>query len=115
MNLISLASHFPWHMKVAKVDNLARGTQAPAKNREHEEPVELGLCVRLRIAKRDCSEELHWKRSSPQTHILRAALSAPNHKSQIASDLKSRSPNRKNFPQIAVSGRSNRTFKSRDL
>ena len=27
-------------------------------------------------------------------------LSAPNHKSQIASDLKSRSPNRKNFPQI---------------
>ena len=43
------------------------------------------------------------------------ALSAPNHKSQIASDLKSRSPNRKNFPQIAVSGGSNRTFKSRDL
>ena len=42
-------------------------------------------------------------------------LSAPNHKSQIASDLKSRSPNRKNFPQIAVSGGSNRTFKSRDL
>ena len=28
--------------------------------------------------------------------------SAPNHKSQVASDLKSRSPNRKNFPQIAV-------------
>ena len=44
-----------------------------------------------------------------------AGLSAPNHKSQIASDLKSRSPNRKNFPQIAVSGGSNRTFKSRDL
>ena len=44
-----------------------------------------------------------------------AHLSAPNHKSQIASDLKSRSPNRKNFPQIAVSGSSNRTFKSRDL
>ena len=42
-------------------------------------------------------------------------LSAPNHKSQIASDLKSRSPNRKNFPQIAVSGSSNHTFKSRDL
>ena len=42
-------------------------------------------------------------------------LSAPNHKSQIASDLKSRSPNRKNFPQIAVSSGSNRTFKSRDL
>ena len=42
-------------------------------------------------------------------------LKAPNHKSQIASDLKSRSPNRKNFTQIAVPGRSNRTFKSRDL
>ena len=35
--------------------------------------------------------------------------SAPNHKSQIASDLKSRSPNRKNFPQNAVLGSSNRT------
>ena len=35
-------------------------------------------------------------------------LSAPNHKSQIASDLKSRSPNRKNFFQIAVSAGSNR-------
>ena len=42
-------------------------------------------------------------------------VSAPNHKSQIASDLKSRSPNRKNFPQIAASGSSSRTFKSRDL
>ena len=42
-------------------------------------------------------------------------LSAPNHKSQIASDLKSRIPNRKNFPQIAVLDSSNRTFKSRDL
>ena len=29
-------------------------------------------------------------------------LSAPNHKSQIASDLKSQSPNRRNYPQIAV-------------
>ena len=46
---------------------------------------------------------------------VRLDLSAPNHKSQIASDLKSRSPNRKNFPQIAVLGSSNRTFKSRDL
>ena len=42
-------------------------------------------------------------------------LSAPNHKSQIASDSKPRSPNRKNSLQIAVSARSNRTFKSRDL
>ena len=44
-----------------------------------------------------------------------ALWSAPNHKSQIASDLKSRSPNRKSFPQIAVSAGSNRTFKLRDL
>ena len=51
----------------------------------------------------------------PVSHQNRGALSAPNHKSQIASDLKSQSPNRKNFPQIAVSGSSNRTFKSRDL
>ena len=29
------------------------------------------------------------------------ALSAPNRKLQIASDFKSRRPNRKNFPQIA--------------
>ena len=36
-------------------------------------------------------------------------------KSQIASDLKSRSPNRKSLPQIAAPGSSNRTFKSRDL
>ena len=36
-------------------------------------------------------------------------------KSQIASDLNSRSPNRKNFPQIAVSAGSNLTFKWRDL
>ena len=42
-------------------------------------------------------------------------LSAPNHKSQIASDLKSRSPNRKNFPQIAVSAGSTRTFSSRAI
>ena len=35
--------------------------------------------------------------------------SAPNHKSQVASDLKSRSPNRKKFPQIAVLGSSNHT------
>ena len=48
-------------------------------------------------------------------HLIWHDLSAPNHKSQIASDLKSRSPNRKSFPQIAVSGSSNRTFKSRDL
>ena len=48
-------------------------------------------------------------------HVEATHLSAPNHKSQTASDLKSRSPNRKNFPQIAVSGGSNRTFKSRDL
>ena len=47
--------------------------------------------------------------------IFRRVLSAPNHKSQIASDLKSQSPNRKNFPQIAVLSSSNRTFKSRDL
>ena len=45
----------------------------------------------------------------------RGNLSAPNHKSQLDSEFKSRSPNRKNFPQIAVSGSSNRTFKSRDL
>ena len=37
-------------------------------------------------------------------HLLAQQLSAPNHKSQIACDLKSRSPNRENFPQIAVSG-----------
>ena len=42
-------------------------------------------------------------------HPLRSPLicnplrSAPNHKSQIASDLKSRSPNHKTFPRIAVS------------
>ena len=50
----------------------------------------------------------------PQQQVPQQPI-APNHKSQIASDLKSRSPNRKNFPQIAVSGSSNRTFKSRDL
>ena len=33
---------------------------------------------------------------------FRGLLSAPNYKSQIASDLKSRSPNRKNFPQSGV-------------
>ena len=49
---------------------------------------------------------------SPEVQTM---LSAPNHKSQIASDLKSRSPNRKNFPEIAVSDGSNRTFKSCDL
>ena len=37
-------------------------------------------------------------------------ISAPNHKSQIASDLKSRRPNRKNFPPIAASGSSNRAI-----
>ena len=42
-------------------------------------------------------------------------LSVPNHKLQIASDLKSQSPNRRNFPQIAVLGSSNRRSKSRDL
>ena len=42
-------------------------------------------------------------------------LSAPNRKSQIASDFKSRSPNRKNVPKIAVRRASNRTFTSRDL
>ena len=36
-------------------------------------------------------------------------LSAPNHKSQIASDFKSRSPNRKNILQIAVKNASNRS------
>ena len=35
--------------------------------------------------------------------ISGSSLSAPDHKSQIASDLKSWSPNRKNSPQIAVS------------
>ena len=33
----------------------------------------------------------------------------PNHKSQIASDFKSRSPNRKNIPQIAAKNASNRS------
>ena len=56
----------------------------------------------------------HSRRPSKK-HFDTLWLSAPNHKSQIASDLKSRSPNRKNFSQIAVSGSSNRTFKSRDL
>ena len=54
-------------------------------------------------------------RSVSPFSIKRHGLSAPNHKSQIASDLKSRSPNRENFPQIAASNSSNRTFKSRDL
>ena len=53
----------------------------------------------------------HWGPYGPKIEHL----SAPNHKSQIASDLKSQSPNRKNFPQIAALGSSNRTFKSRDL
>ena len=38
----------------------------------------------------------------------RQDLSAPNHKSQRASDFKSRSPNRKNIPRIAVKSASNR-------
>ena len=42
-------------------------------------------------------------------------LSAPNHKSLIASDFKLRSPNRKNIPQIAVRNASNPQLKSRDL
>ena len=40
-------------------------------------------------------------------------LGAPNHKSQIASDFKSRRPNRKNIPQIAVKKRFKSQFKSR--
>ena len=42
-------------------------------------------------------------------------LSAPNRKSHIASDFKSRIPNRKKFPQIAVKEAQNHTFKSPDL
>ena len=58
-----------------------------------------------------------WPQITLSDEFLRRApcLSAPNHKLQSASDLKSRSPNRKNFPKTAVSGSSNRTFKSRDL
>ena len=41
--------------------------------------------------------------------LLPGELSAPNHKSQIASDFKSRSSNRKNIPQIAVKNASNRS------
>ena len=42
-------------------------------------------------------------------------LSAPNRKSQTASDFESRIPNRKNFPQIAVKRGPNRTLKSCDF
>ena len=50
-----------------------------------------------------------------QIRVPTLTLSAPSHKPQNARALKSRSPNRKNFPQITDSGSSNRTFKSRDL
>ena len=65
------------------------------------------------LLRRHCAVDCMETRK--KTKLEARLLSAPNHKSQIASDLKSRSPNRKNFPQIAVLGGSNRTFKSRDL
>ena len=65
--------------------------------------------------KRDISGQIGTPPFSNYPHLALLNLSAPNHKSQIASDLKSRIPNRKNFPQIAVLDSSNRTFKSRDL
>ena len=78
-------------------------------------------CPGMSCRSADC-RNVHYERG-PFTGMIFAALeslnclelSAPNHKSQIAGDLKSRSPNRKNFPQIAVSSSSNRTLKSSDL
>ena len=55
-----------------------------------------------------CAAKQHSLASGVRQHFQslrkeeQRELSAPNHKSQIASDLKSRSPNRKNFPQIAA-------------
>ena len=64
----------------------------------------------LCLKDRSCLQNNHFL---PAKRPLSLSLSAPNHKSQIASDLKSRSPNRKNFPpksqsqsaQIALSNR----------
>ena len=69
-----------------------------------------GLCIGLCLGTTDplSLKDTFWRGEG-------RGLSVPNHKSQIASDLKSRSPNRKNFSQIAVSSGLNRTFKSRDL
>ena len=43
------------------------------------------------------------------------SVSAPNCKSQVASDLESQNPNRRNFPQITASRSSDRRSKSRNL
>ena len=77
-------------------------------------PLVRTLSIFGRVQRAD-PERAPWKypentRKTPCKYPESHDLSAPNHKSQIASDLKSRSPNRKNFPQIAVSSSSNRTF-----
>ena len=73
-------------------------------------------CVRLSmgdVPMRSCSNtHTQGKAARVDLGVELWKLSAPNHKSQIASDFKSRSPNRKNFPkslsragQIALSNR----------
>ena len=74
-----------------------------------------GHVMKMWVSRQKKGQKVHPNFAPNITMEFHHHLSAPNHKSQIASDLKSRSPNRKNFPQIAVSRSSNRTFKSRDL
>ena len=62
--------------------------------------------VKIRFTLAECSQKERTRKEEVKTKCS---------KPQIASDLTSWSPNRKNLPQITVSDSSFRTFKSRDL
>ena len=64
-----------------------------------------------RVCPKSIEQEVFGKAAAMFRGIDLHILSAPNHNSQIAGDLKSWRPDRK----IAVLGSSNRTFTSRDL
>ena len=95
------------------------------RRREHiidegPQPCSMGRGLRGQYPGRKCYEYISMEHFFHNnlcncSKITTPELSAPNHKSQSASDLESQNPNRKNFPQIAVSGGLKCTFKSRDL